>query len=184
MNFLFSDRKPPGVGRGRGRGREEGAGGRPAKGIGRGIDEGAKGMGGGRGRGGPGGRSGGSRGTYYTYLFPLKQSKTIIQDICHYVCLCRLLDLPIHSMSYVKPLAPFAHTTRERWLMDFCLEQVEDVAVADTTKNLRTNDCGIAICLKEGWTKHLSDAAPVLWVSSDPFASQGYRCFFPFLLSQ
>ncbi|RVW83115.1 putative U6 snRNA-associated Sm-like protein LSm4 [Vitis vinifera] len=57
-----ADRKPPGVGRGRGRGREEGAGGRPAKGIGRGIDEGAKGMGGGRGRGGPGGRSGGSRG--------------------------------------------------------------------------------------------------------------------------
>lgn len=40
--------------------------------------------------------------------------------------------------------------------------EVEDVAVADTTKNLRTNYCGIAICLKEGWTKHLSDAAPVL----------------------
>ncbi|CAK7348293.1 unnamed protein product [Dovyalis caffra] len=57
-----SDRKPPGVGRGRGRGREDGPGGRPAKGIGRGLDDGgAKGMGGGRGRGGPGGKTGGSR---------------------------------------------------------------------------------------------------------------------------
>ncbi|KAJ6880022.1 U6 snRNA-associated Sm-like protein LSm4 isoform X1 [Populus alba x Populus x berolinensis] len=59
-----SDRKPPGVGRGRGRGREDGPGGRPAKGIGRGLadDGGPKGMGGGRGRGGPGGKTGGSRG--------------------------------------------------------------------------------------------------------------------------
>ena len=39
------DRKPPGVGRGRGRGREDGPGGRPAKGMGRGLDEGgAKGQ--------------------------------------------------------------------------------------------------------------------------------------------
>lgn len=81
--FQFSDRKPPGVGRGRGRGgREEGPGGRPAKGIGRGVDDGSiKGSGGGRSRGGPGGRSGGSRGTNHPYLFSscTKQSKTIIQ---------------------------------------------------------------------------------------------------------
>ncbi|KAG6787123.1 hypothetical protein POTOM_008754 [Populus tomentosa] len=57
-----SDRKPPGVGRGRGRGREDGPGGRPAKGIGRSLEDvAAKGMGGGRGRGGPGGKIGGSR---------------------------------------------------------------------------------------------------------------------------
>ncbi|XP_019452640.1 PREDICTED: probable U6 snRNA-associated Sm-like protein LSm4 isoform X1 [Lupinus angustifolius] len=56
-----TDRKPPGVGRGRGRGgREDGPGGRPAKGIGRGIDEGgARGQGGSRGgRGGLGGNRG------------------------------------------------------------------------------------------------------------------------------
>ncbi|KAL7239503.1 hypothetical protein ACSBR2_005405 [Camellia fascicularis] len=62
-----ADRKPPGVGRGRGRGREDGPGGRPAKGVGRGIDDGgAKGMGGGRGKGGssskPAGNRGGGRG--------------------------------------------------------------------------------------------------------------------------
>ncbi|PQQ14553.1 hypothetical protein Pyn_35067 [Prunus yedoensis var. nudiflora] len=59
-----SDRKPPGVGRGRGRGgREDGPGGRQAKGIGRGLDDGgSKGAGGGRGRGGPGGKAGGGRG--------------------------------------------------------------------------------------------------------------------------
>ena len=61
--LFFLDRKPPGVGRGRGRGREDGPGGRPAKGIGRGLEDvAAKGMGGGRGRGGPGGKIGGSRG--------------------------------------------------------------------------------------------------------------------------
>ncbi|XP_043812331.1 probable U6 snRNA-associated Sm-like protein LSm4 isoform X2 [Manihot esculenta] len=54
-----SDRRPPGVGRGRGRGREDG--GRPVKGIGRGLDD-AKAAGGGRGRGGSGGKTGGSRG--------------------------------------------------------------------------------------------------------------------------
>ena len=60
----FSDRKPPGVGRGRGRGREDGGpGGRQAKGVGRGLDDGgAKGAGGGRGKGGPGGKPGGNRG--------------------------------------------------------------------------------------------------------------------------
>uniref|UniRef100_A0A3Q7I5R7 U6 snRNA-associated Sm-like protein LSm4 n=1 Tax=Solanum lycopersicum TaxID=4081 RepID=A0A3Q7I5R7_SOLLC len=56
------DRKPPGVGgRGRGRGgsRDEGAAGRQAKGIGRGMeDAGAKG----RGKGGPGAKSGGKGG--------------------------------------------------------------------------------------------------------------------------
>ncbi|MQM04265.1 hypothetical protein Taro_037072 [Colocasia esculenta] len=53
-----SDRRPPGVGRGRGRSREETAGGRPAKGIGRGQDDGgSKGIGG-RGRGGAGGKGG------------------------------------------------------------------------------------------------------------------------------
>ncbi|KAK4775564.1 hypothetical protein SAY87_023525 [Trapa incisa] len=58
-----TDRKPPGVGRGRGRGREDVPGGRPAKGIGRGLDDGgAKGPGGGRGRGGFGGRAIGGRG--------------------------------------------------------------------------------------------------------------------------
>ncbi|CAI9774309.1 unnamed protein product [Fraxinus pennsylvanica] len=45
-----SDRRPPGVGRGRGRGREDSS---KAKGIGRGLDDGAaKNTGGGRGRGG------------------------------------------------------------------------------------------------------------------------------------
>ncbi|CAA6662731.1 unnamed protein product [Spirodela intermedia] len=50
--------------RGRGRGREEATGGRPAKGVGRGQDDGSgRGMGGGRGRGGAGGRGrGGARG--------------------------------------------------------------------------------------------------------------------------
>lgn len=44
--YGFTDRKPPGVGRGRGRGRDDGAAGRPAKGIGRGVDDGgAKGRG-------------------------------------------------------------------------------------------------------------------------------------------
>ena len=66
--WKFSDRKPPGVGRGRGRGREDGTSGRPAKGIGRGMDDGAKGMGGGRGRGGPGGRTGGNRGRTFPLL--------------------------------------------------------------------------------------------------------------------
>ncbi|KAF5731450.1 putative U6 snRNA-associated Sm-like protein LSm4 [Tripterygium wilfordii] len=57
-----SDRKPPGVGRGRGRGREDVAGGRGAKGIGRGFDDGgAKGVAG-RGRGGSSGKPGGNRG--------------------------------------------------------------------------------------------------------------------------
>ncbi|KAJ8898594.1 hypothetical protein K2173_004207 [Erythroxylum novogranatense] len=57
-----ADRKPPGVGgRGRGRGREEVAGGRTAKGIGRGLDDGVA-KGGGRGKGGPGGKPGGNRG--------------------------------------------------------------------------------------------------------------------------
>lgn len=59
IDGLFSDRRPPGVGRGRGRGREDG--GRPVKGIGRGLDD-AKAAGGGRGRGGSGGKTGGSRG--------------------------------------------------------------------------------------------------------------------------
>ncbi|KAK9945658.1 hypothetical protein M0R45_011161 [Rubus argutus] len=58
-----TDRKPPGVGRGRGRGgREDVPGGRQPKGIGRGLDDGAKGVGGGRGRGGPGGKAGGRGG--------------------------------------------------------------------------------------------------------------------------
>lgn len=69
MNYIklfflgtFPDRKPPGVGRGRGRGRDDGPG-RQTKGIGRGLDDGvAKGTGGGRGRGGPGGKAGGTRG--------------------------------------------------------------------------------------------------------------------------
>ncbi|CAL5397303.1 unnamed protein product [Camellia sinensis] len=57
-----ADRKPPGVGRGRGRGREDGPGGRPAKGVGRGIDDGgAKGMGGGRGKGGSSSKPAGNR---------------------------------------------------------------------------------------------------------------------------
>ncbi|OIV91290.1 hypothetical protein TanjilG_01821 [Lupinus angustifolius] len=59
-----TDRKPPGVGRGRGRGgSQDGPGARPAKGIGRGVDEGgARGQGGSRGgRGGLGGRPGGNR---------------------------------------------------------------------------------------------------------------------------
>ncbi|KAF9622076.1 hypothetical protein IFM89_029360 [Coptis chinensis] len=56
-NKSRSDRRPPGVGRGRGRGKEDGAGGRPAKGIGRSQDDGG---GRGRARGGPG-RSGGNR---------------------------------------------------------------------------------------------------------------------------
>ncbi|KAM7527075.1 hypothetical protein LguiB_030485 [Lonicera macranthoides] len=66
-----SDRKPPGVGRGRGRGREDvTSGGRPSKGIGRGLEDGSsKGMGGGRGgRGGPGGRTGGNRGNHENNL--------------------------------------------------------------------------------------------------------------------
>ncbi|GAB2279246.1 hypothetical protein Dimus_013894 [Dionaea muscipula] len=54
-----SDRRPPGVGRGRGRGREDGPG-RQAKGIGRGVDDGNKGPG--RGRGGPPGKSSGRGG--------------------------------------------------------------------------------------------------------------------------
>ncbi|KAE9618482.1 putative sm-like protein Lsm4 [Lupinus albus] len=60
-----TDRKPPGVGRGRGRGgSQDGPGGRPAKGIGRGFDEGgARGQGGSRGgRGGLGGSRGAGRG--------------------------------------------------------------------------------------------------------------------------
>ncbi|XP_022926289.1 probable U6 snRNA-associated Sm-like protein LSm4 isoform X2 [Cucurbita pepo subsp. pepo] len=56
-----ADRKPPGVGRGRGRGREDGPGGRPAKGMGRGFDDGAKAASGGRGKGGPGGKPGANR---------------------------------------------------------------------------------------------------------------------------
>lgn len=61
--LIFSDRKPPGVGRGRGRGREDGAGGRPAKGIGRGMDDGGgRGGSGGRGKVGPGGKGAGNRG--------------------------------------------------------------------------------------------------------------------------
>jgi len=66
------------VGRGRGRGREDGPGGRPAKGIGRGLadDGGPKGMGGGRGRGGPGGKTGGSRGK--TWLEWWKRKKLFI----------------------------------------------------------------------------------------------------------
>ena len=68
LYLAFSDRKPPGVGRGRGRGREDGSSGRPAKGIGRGLDDGgARGMGGGRGRGGPGGKTGGSRGKAFPF---------------------------------------------------------------------------------------------------------------------
>jgi len=67
--IIFSDRKPPGVGRGRGRGREDVPGGRQAKGMGRGLDEGGpKGQGGGRGRGGPGGKPGGNRGkSFFTF---------------------------------------------------------------------------------------------------------------------
>lgn len=79
--IIFPDRKPPGVGRGRGRGRDESSGGRPAKGIGRGLDDGiAKGAG--RGRGGSGGKPGGKgknflavpstffpRGTLYSDFF-------------------------------------------------------------------------------------------------------------------
>ncbi|KAA0046492.1 putative U6 snRNA-associated Sm-like protein LSm4 [Cucumis melo var. makuwa] len=57
-----ADRKPLGVGRGRGRGREDGPGGRPAKGMGRGFDDGAKAASGGRGKGGPGGKPGANRG--------------------------------------------------------------------------------------------------------------------------
>lgn len=74
MSIGISDRKPPGVGRGRGRGREDGTSGRPAKGIGRGLDDGggAKGMGGGRGRGGPGGRTGGNRGRAFLFIFKQK----------------------------------------------------------------------------------------------------------------
>lgn len=56
-----ADRKPPVLGRGRGRGREDGPGGRPAKGMGRGFDDGAKAASGGRGKGGPGGKPGGNR---------------------------------------------------------------------------------------------------------------------------
>lgn len=104
MHFQFSDRKPPGVGRGRGRGgREEGPGGRTAKGIGRGVDEGGPKGAGGRGRGGPGGRIGGGRGMNHIYLFPpaRKQSKTIIWDIYHYGCLCDLLDLPFDTTCFI-----------------------------------------------------------------------------------
>lgn len=57
MYLVFSDRRPPGVGRGRGRGREDGSGRQP-KGIGRGMDDGGRGVGG-RGRGGPSGKPGG-----------------------------------------------------------------------------------------------------------------------------
>lgn len=65
-SFLCTDRKPPGVGRGRGRGREDGPGGRPAKGVGRGLEDGgSKGAGGGRGKGGPGGKGSGNRGKIY-----------------------------------------------------------------------------------------------------------------------
>ncbi|KGN44471.1 sm-like protein LSM4 [Cucumis sativus] len=56
-----ADRKPLGVGRGRGRGREDGPGVRPAKGMGRGFDDGAKAASGGRGKGGPGGKPGANR---------------------------------------------------------------------------------------------------------------------------
>ena len=59
--LTFSDRKPPGLGRGRGRGREDGPGGRQPKGVGRGLDDGAKGAGG-RGKGGSGGKTSGGRG--------------------------------------------------------------------------------------------------------------------------
>ncbi|XP_039030977.1 sm-like protein LSM4 [Hibiscus syriacus] len=55
-----ADRKPPGVGRGRGRGREDGSSGRQPIGVGRGLDDIAKGAG--RGRGAPGGKPSGSRG--------------------------------------------------------------------------------------------------------------------------
>lgn len=67
-HLACTDRKPPGVGRGRGRGREE-IGGRPFKGIGRGQEDGSKGMGGSRGRGGPGSKGGGSRGIYSPFGF-------------------------------------------------------------------------------------------------------------------
>ncbi|XP_059652395.1 probable U6 snRNA-associated Sm-like protein LSm4 [Cornus florida] len=57
-----ADRKPPGVGRGRGRGREDGPGGRPANGIGHGMDDGGgRCIGGGRGRGASGSKPGVSR---------------------------------------------------------------------------------------------------------------------------
>ncbi|WOL04035.1 putative U6 snRNA-associated Sm-like protein LSm4 [Canna indica] len=56
-----ADRKPPGVGRGRGRGGREDTSGRPAKGIGRGQEDGGS-KSGGRGRGGVGGKGGVSRG--------------------------------------------------------------------------------------------------------------------------
>ncbi|RRT86110.1 hypothetical protein B296_00000732 [Ensete ventricosum] len=59
LDVLAADRKPPGVGRGRGRGRDDTSG-RPAKGIGRGQDDGSS-KGGGRGRGGAGGKGGGVR---------------------------------------------------------------------------------------------------------------------------
>ncbi|KAG7025056.1 hypothetical protein SDJN02_13879, partial [Cucurbita argyrosperma subsp. argyrosperma] len=58
-----TDRKPPGVGRGRGRGREDGPGGRPSKGMGRGFDDGAKAASGGRGKGSSGGKLGANRDT-------------------------------------------------------------------------------------------------------------------------
>lgn len=62
LDVLAADRKPPGVGRGRGRGRDDTSG-RPAKGIGRGQDDGSS-KGGGRGRGGAGGKGGGVRGNH------------------------------------------------------------------------------------------------------------------------
>ncbi|URD90780.1 hypothetical protein MUK42_27258 [Musa troglodytarum] len=67
-----TDRKPPGVGRGRGRAREDNSG-RPAKGIGRGLDDGGGRGGGGRGRGGAGGKGGGARGKAFTSVVHVSQ---------------------------------------------------------------------------------------------------------------
>lgn len=86
----FSDRKPPGVGRGRGRGSQDAAGGRQAKGIGRGLDEGgAKGQGGSRGRGGPGGKPGGNRGQSLLSLF----QNALIALHVYQLFICWLLSL-------------------------------------------------------------------------------------------
>lgn len=78
----FPDRKPPGVGRGRGRGREEGTGGRQAKGIGRGIDDGgAKGSGGGRGKGGSAGKTGPNKGNLLVLVISIMEEGSTTSDL-------------------------------------------------------------------------------------------------------
>ena len=110
----ISDRKPPGVGRGRGRGREDVAsGGRPSKGIGRGLEDGSsKGMGGGRGgRGGPGGRTGGNRGTYNLSIFcpPFPLEMDISTHFHVFWCLIgnyenKLLAIQLPRTHFAQPL--------------------------------------------------------------------------------